>query len=322
MNNKQKTLLTSIILIAVIAVGIFAFSASTQKNEKLSIVSSFYPLTFLIQEIGGDQIQVTQLAPSNTEIHGWEPSASHIVAAEDSDIIVYNGAGLDHWMEDDVLPALSNSKTRTVVESTLGLELLLGEEHDEHEEETEAEQNDHGLYDPHTWVSPYMAKLQAEKIYDAIIEVDPNHESYYTKRWLDLKDRLSQLDGNYSAMLLNASKSTIFVSHEAFGYLADRYGFKQRGVIGLSSDEQPSAATIASLIDEMEEHETYVVYVDPVYSREYVETIKLEVQARTGQTVTILNLYLMLGPTDLDLLEQMDLNLDNLAVGLEAGQQG
>jgi len=320
MNNKQKTFLTIIILIAVIAVGAVAFSASTQKTEKLGVVASFYPLAFLSQEIGGDQVQVIQLVPSNTEIHGWEPSASHIVAAEDADIIVYNGAGLDHWMEDDVFPVLSNAKTRTVVESTLGLELLTSEEHDEHEEETGAEEHDHGLYDPHTWVSPYMARLQAEKIYDALVEVDPDHESYYTKRWLDLEGRFSQLDGDYSGRLSNASKSAIFVSHEAFGYLADRYGFEQRGVIGLSADEQPSAATIASLIDEMEEHETYVVYVDPVYSREYVETIKSEVQARTGQAVTILNLYLMLGPTDdLDLLEQMHLNLANLEVGLETG---
>jgi zinc transport system substrate-binding protein len=318
MNQKQKLLLASIILITIIGVGAVAFFTSTPKPEKLSVVTTIYPLAFLSQEIGGDQIQVTQLVPSNTEIHGWEPSASHIIAAEDADIIIYNGAGLDHWMEDDVLPALSNTETRTVIESTLGLELLTGEEH-EHESEAGDEEHEHGRYDPHTWVSPYMAKLQAEKIYAALVQLDPEHESYYTLRWLDLEGRLEQLDSEYSTGLSTAGKEAIFVSHEAFGYLAHRYGFEQHGVIGLSADEQPTATTIANLIEEMREHETYVVYVDPVYSREYAQTIQSEVQAQTGQVVTVLKLYLMLGPTDeMDLLEQMQGNLANLKSGLEA----
>ena len=307
MNKKQKILLTSIILITIIGAAAVAFSTSTSKSDKLRIVATFYPLAFLSQEIGGDQVQVTQLIPSNTEIHSWEPSAAHIVAADDADIIVYNGAALDQWMEDDVLPTLSSAKTRIVVDSTLGLNLLSGEEHE------------HGLYDPHTWVSPHMAKMQAEKIYDAIVQVDPEHESYYTQRWLSLRSSLEELDSDYLAGLSTAQKDEIFVSHEAFGYLAHQYGFEQHGVIGLSADEQPSASTIANLVSEMEEHQTYVVFVDPVYSSEYTQTIKSEVQAQTGQNVTILELYLILGPTDnMDLLQQMQVNLTNLKIGLEA----
>ena len=313
MNRKQKLFLASITLIIIITVSIFAFSSIRQNSGKLNVVTTFYPLTFLSQEIGGDYIQVTQLVPSNTEIHSWEPAASHIIAAEDADIILYNGAGLDQWIEDDVLPALSNTKTRTVVETTLGLELLSGNEH-----ESESEEHEHGLYDPHTWVSPYMAKLQAEKIFNALVQKDPQHEVYYTERWMDLKGRLEQLDNEYLTGLSTAKKDAIFVSHEAFGYLAHRYGFEQYGVIGLSADEQPSAATIAILIGLMQEHDTFVVYVDPVYSSEYAQMIKSEIQTQTGDTVTVLELYLMLGPTDgKDLLTQMQLNLANLKTGLD-----
>lgn len=319
MNKKQKIFLASIILIATIAIGATAFSASSPKSDKISIVVTFYPLSYLSQEIGGDYIEVTQLVPSNTEIHSWEPSASHIVAAENADIIVYNGAGLDHWMEDDVLTALSSTKTRAIVDSTLGLDLLSGEDEDEHEHETDAEEHEHGLYDPHTWVSPYMAKLQAEKIYNTLVQVDPENENYYTQRWQTLEAKLEQLDNDYSMGLANKGKKIIFVSHEAFGYLAHRYGFEQHGVIGLSADEQPSAATIAGLIAEMTEHQTFVIYVDPVYSTKYAQTIKSEVQAQTGQNVNILELHLMLGPTDTaDLLQQMETNLANLKIGLEA----
>jgi zinc transport system substrate-binding protein len=316
MNRKQKLLIVGTVLTAVIlVVTASAFFGATPPTSKLQVVATFYPLAFFSQEIGGEHVQVTQLVPSNTEIHAWEPSASDITSAEEADIIVYNGAGLDHWMEDEILPALSNAKARIIVDTTEGLQLLTGETED-NEHGNEHEQ---GLYDPHTWVSPYMGKLQAEKIYGVFVHEDPTHESYYTNRWLNLENKLEQIDANYTAELSVKQKNTIFVSHEAFGYLAHRYGFEQHGVIGLSADEQPSAAVIANILDLMVEHQTYVVYVDPVYSEEYAQTLKNELQAQTGQSVTILKLYLILGPIDgKDYLEQQLFNLESLKVGLEA----
>lgn len=321
MNKKQKMLIIGTILVVSVIVVASALFVTPPKSARLKIVATFYPLAFLSQEIGGDHIEVTQLVPNNTEIHSWEPAASHIIAAEDADIIICNGAGADHWMEDDILPALSTEKNRTIVETTEGIELLLNDsnEHETENQETDEEEHDHGLYDPHTWLSPYTAKLQAEKIYNAIVEEDPDHESYYYERWINLKNRLEQLDANYSAKLSTKQKGEIFVSHEAFGYLASRYGFEQHGVIGLSADEQPSATTIVNIVNLMIEHETFIVYVDPVYSDQYAQTLKNELQAQTGQSVTILKLYLILGPTDdKDFIGQMQSNLDNLKIGLEA----
>jgi zinc transport system substrate-binding protein len=318
MNKKQKILLISTIAIVVIVAGVASAFFISTPTDKLQVVATFYPLAFFSEQIGGENVQVTQLVPSNTEIHAWEPTASDIASVEEADIIVYNGAELDHWLEEEILPALSNAKARTVVETTEGLTLITGE-HEEHDEHGHEDEHEHGLYDPHTWVSPYMAKLQAEKIYDALVAQDPEHESYYTSRWLNLRSTLEQLDADYTNELVNKQKEEIFVSHEAFGYLAHRYGFEQHGVIGLSADEQPSAATIATILDLMIDHETYVVYVDPVYSDEYAQTLKNELEAQTGQSVTILKLYLILGPIDdLDYLEQQEANLDSLKVGLEA----
>jgi zinc transport system substrate-binding protein len=319
MNNKQQLLLATVILIiTVTAISAFTLTANNTPTTKLSIVTTFYPLTYLTQEIGGDQIQVTQLVPSNTEIHSWEPSSAHIVATDDADIIIYSGAGADSWMEHDILPALSNTKTRTIVDSSHGLQLIANQEH-EHEDEMGEEEHELVLYDPHLWISPYMAEQQGQNIYNALVQADPQHESYYAQRWNNLETQLIQLDSDYLDALKNATKKEIFVSHAAFGYLAYRYGFEQHGVIGLSADEQPSANTLATLVETMKERENYVVYVDPVYSREYAQTIQSEVQRQTGKTVTILELYLMLGQTDdMNFLQQMQSNLSNLKQGLGA----
>jgi zinc transport system substrate-binding protein len=314
MNQKQKALITITIIAVICLAAATTLFATQPKTNNLKIVATFYPLAYMSQEIGGDHVEVTQLVPDNTEIHSWEPSSSDIVTTNDADIIICNGAGADHWMEDDIIPSLSTTKTRTIVETTSGLELLLGTPEEEEEEE-----HDHGIYDPHTWISPYMAKLQGEKIYNAIVQKDPDHESYYTQRWNTLKSQLEQLDSQYSTQLANKGKTEIFVSHAAFGYLAYRYNFNQTGVIGLSADEQPSAATIANIVNTMEEHQIYTVYVDPIYSTDYANTLKTEIQQQTGHEVTILELYLILGQTDnQNMIEQMQANLNNLKIGLEA----
>ena len=134
---------------------------------------------------------------------------------------------------------------------------------------------------------------------------------------MNLSARLKALDDDYMKALSNKTKDEIFTTHAAFGYLAERYGFEQHGVIGISADEQPSTSTISSLVDLMEEHEIYVIYTDPVFADDYEQTLKRELEAQTGQDVEIVKLYFMLGPIDdLDYFEQQEANLKNLKVGL------
>jgi zinc transport system substrate-binding protein len=175
------------------------------------------------------------------------------------------------------------------------------------------------VYDPHTWISPKMASGQGEAIYLALAAEDPAHADDYLERWTDLKGILEDLDERYMSELSETGHGVIFVNHEAYGYLAERYGFEQEGIMGISADEQPSASAIARMAGEMEEHGVYVIYLDPVYSDEYVNTLKETVEGTTGHEVQILKLYLMTGEIDgLGYLEQMGANLEALKVGLDA----
>ena len=313
MNKRQKFFVIAtitIVLTAMVAAAYYSILQKEMDGGKLKVVASFYPLAFFAQEIGGEEVTVRQLIPDNTEVHTWQPSFADILAVDEADVIIYNGASLDHWFEDDIL-SIVDSSDKIIVETTKGVKLLETEpEHaDEHEE----------LDDPHTWISPFLAKQQAQNIYEALIQKDPNHEDYYSERWQKLKMRFEELDNNYLAGLSTKNKKEIFVAHSAFGYLADRYGFKQYGVIGISADEQPSASVYAGLVEMMIEHETYVVYVDPVYTDESAQTLKNELERLSGQDAQILRLYFMLGTIDgLDYFGQQEKNLENLKTGLEA----
>ena len=313
MNKRQKLFViatTVIVLTAVFATAFYSLQNKTE-NDKLKVVATFYPLAFFAQQIGGEQVTVKQLIPDNTEVHNWQPSFGDILALDEADVIIYNGASLDHWFEDDILPTIDSSN-KIIIETTEGVNLL----------ETEQENDDHeheGPYDPHTWISPFIAKQQAQNIYESLVQKDPNNLDYYTERWQNLKAQFEELDNNYLSGLSTKAKEEIFVTHSAFGYLTDRYGFEQHGVIGISADEQPSASTYANLVEMMMEHETYVVYVDPVYADESAQTLRNELERLSGQDVQILKFYFMLGDMDgLDYFGQQEKNLENLKIGLEA----
>lgn len=203
--------------------------------------------------------------------------------------------------------------------SDLGKNLVLaavtamnGGSHDHGEDE-----HDHGLYDPHTWISPHIAKQQAQRIRDALMAKDPANSTHYAGRYNALAQNFDDLDSEYLTIKDGKVRESIFVAHGAFGYLADRYGFSQESVIGISANEQPSPTTIAALVKKMVDSQTYYVFFDPVYSDAYVNTLKANVESASGHSVTVLRIYLMTGPVDdKDYLEQMRFNLENIKEGL------
>ena len=317
MKKRQKLFVavTTIIILTALSVTTFYSFQNKAEDNKLKVVATFYPLAFFAQQIGGEEVTIKQLIPDNTEVHNWQPSFTDILDLDDADVIIYNGVSLDQWFEDDVLPIIDSSN-KIIVETVQGVNLLeTRQENDAHEHNHENE----GMYDPHTWISPFIAKHQAQNIYEALIQKDPDNRDDYTERWQELKTRFEELDDKYMTDLSTKRKEEIFVSHSAFGYLANRYSFEQHGVIGISADEQPIAQTYANLVQLMQEHETYVVYVDPVYAGESAQTLSNELRRLSGKNVEILKLYFMLGEIDgLDYFGQMEKNLENLKIGLEA----
>ena len=310
--SNNRTIIIAAVAVALIAGALLMYPRlqPTEEASGIKITTSFYPLAYFAEEIGGENVQVSTLIPYNSEVHSWQPSISDIAETEESDLIIYLGAGLDHWVEDDILGTI-NTDGKVILEASTGIELLREEGH------TEDYGHDHDDGDPHLWVSPYKAYMIAENIYTAIKEADPDNTDYYTANWEQLEASLTSLDQEYQTELASAAGKTFFTTHSAYGYIADRYNLEQHGVIGLSADEQPSTAQITEIVDAMVAENSYVIYVDPVYSTEYAETLQTELTSRTGEPVEILELYLMLGPLDdLDYLGQLETNLDNLKQGL------
>ncbi len=308
MNWKQASLLvvTGMMFLTVIAAGMEVEPEGDDLRP--GVVASFYPLGYLTQEIAkGTTFSVTTLMPPNQEVHSYHPTTRDWLEATRAEVLVYNGGGVDRWFEEELLEDLDTSK-KVVVETTEGLELLEAHGHDH-------DDADDGDTDPHTWLSPWMAAQQGQAIYEALSAYAPDPR--LDTNWQALRSRLLASDGEYTATLENATLEEVIVSHEAYGYLAHRYGFEQHGVIGISVEEQPSAAAITDLVDLMEEEGIYTVFVDPVYSEDYARTVEEELEGRTGEDVRVDRLYFCLGPVDgLDYEAQIRSNLAALALAL------
>jgi zinc transport system substrate-binding protein len=127
---------------------------------------------------------------------------------------------------------------------------------------------------------------------------------------------LNKLDSDFKDGLKGRKKNDIITTHEGFNYLAKRYGFVAHAAIGISGDEQPSTGDMANLVKMIDEKDLGFIFVEPVYSDQYMETVSDE----TGTEILILDgLHGRLGVhSDMDYFMIMYENLKNLRKGLEA----
>ena len=147
------------------------------------------------------------------------------------------------------------------------------EEHDSHEG------HDHGNIDPHVWISPKISQSLALSIKDSLVEISPEQKETFEKNYEELINELQQLDTDFEEMAQTAKNKTFFVSHAAFGYIANTYGLEQLAVAGLNSQDEPSQKELTKLIDLAEEKNINYILFEQNVSSKLTEVIQREIGA-------------------------------------------
>lgn len=287
--------LISIIMAAVLITGLAACGKVAEKPAQqsgLTIYASFYPMQFLASEIAGDKAQVISLVPAGVEPHDWEPKPRTMAELQESDMLVYNGAGMETWLE-DMLPSIQKAGVKTVNASS-GLELLPFDEKnaDEHEDEAGKEDEHEELaYDPHVWVSPAKYKQQARNVLNALVEIDSTNQEYYRANYNKLIEQLDKLDSDFKQAAANFDSKVFIVSHAAFEYLAKEYGLTQMPIRGVTPQSEPSPAKLAELVKVCRENEVKYIFFESLVSPKLSQALANEVGAKTlvlndGQGIT------------------------------------
>ncbi|HHV29028.1 metal ABC transporter substrate-binding protein [Acetivibrio mesophilus] len=289
-------------------------------EDKITVYASFYTMYDFAKKIGGDRINLTNVMPEGTEPHHWEPSPRDMLQIEKADVFVYNGAGMEPWVE-KVLGSINN-KSLVVVETSRNIELLQGshshdEDHEEENPEDEHHSHDDLEYDPHVWLSPKNAKKQMEAIKDAFIKADPANSEYYEMNFNDNAEKLDILDREYREELSKCTKKDIVVGHQAFGYLCEEYGLKQNAIEGLNADSEPTPARMAEIVKFIKEKDVKVIFSEKLLSQKVPKAIASE----TGAKVEFLNPLGGLAKEDIDAGKEyfsiMRENLEALKKALE-----
>lgn len=238
-------------------------------NGKVKVAASFYSMADFAQKIGGDNVEVTCLVPSGTEPHDWEPSTSDIKTIETAAVLVYNGAGMEHWVS-DTLASVSN-KNLVAVEASSGVDLrrLSSEEL----QEARAEDPDASDTDPHVWLDPKNVKIEMENIRAALAKVDPDNAAVYQQNYDKWASECDKLDKEFTEGLSSVSQKSIVVSHEAYGYLCQAYGLDQVAIEGIEPDAEPDAQTMAEIVQFVKDNNVKVIFSEELVSPKVAQSI-------------------------------------------------
>jgi len=286
--------------------------------DTVSVAATIYPLAYLAQEVGRANVSVTQITPAGVEPHDFEPSPPNLAMVERAKLLVLQGAGLDHWAE-NIAPDLRAKGVQTL---TMTEHFLLLPGHDEDVEVAWSSSgtgtvHEHSSGDPHLWLDPVLFRQQAALIRDALVAVDPAHAEEYRKNASDIAKRLQDLDAAYRAGLAQCAKREIITSHDAFGYLAKRYGFTVIPISGLSPEEEPSPKRLAQIADLAKAKGITVIFFETLVPAKLAETIAQEIGATTAVLNPIEGITEEQQTTGQNYLTLMTDNLQQLRIALQ-----
>ena len=266
---KKKSVMVVLLLGFVVLFFSILADQQVEGQSKIQIYTSIYPLHDLASRIVGDKFELELVVPNGVEIHGYEPSPRKIASLEKADLFFYIGLGLESWAE-KVVQNLEEAGVKTV-RVTKDLKLLELEEHD-HSNCNCHEHHGH-TYDPHVWLDPFNMKEIAYLITEELIRLDQGNQEFYRANYRDYAAEIEQLDREFKEGLAEKKREYVLVSHSAFGYLGQRYGFKQLSVTGISPDQEPTPGSLARLIGEVKEHNLEYIFLETLASPKTVDVL-------------------------------------------------
>jgi len=240
--------------------------SSGKVTNRISVVTSFYPLYFFAREIVGDKANVVNITPAGAEPHDYELSTRDLADIEQADALVVNG-DMEPWV-DEVTQNLKGKDVKVIVAGSSLMNLTEIEEGETHA-------------DPHIWLDPVKAKGLANAIADGLKAADPENGSFYEMRKIALEEKLDALDELYREGLTSCRIRDFVTSHSAFSYLATRYNLSQVPITGLSPEDEPSAKQLAVVAKFSKDNGVKYIFFETLVSPKLSETIANEVGAKT-----------------------------------------
>lgn len=264
----------ALVLAAGPACGSTEEATADPSTEGLVVATTVAPITSIAAAVIGDLAEIRGLVPEGTNSHTFEPPPSAAETLADADVLFLNGLQLEEPTKELAVANLSDGAP--IVE--LG-ELTITE--------------DRYLYDfsfpeaggkpnPHLWTNPPMAVTYAELIRDQMIELDPDNEATYRANTTAFEAEVDELDAGMRAAFetVPPDDRKLLTYHDAYAYFAREYGWEVIGAIQVADFQEPTAAEVADLIDQVRDEDLPAIFGSEVFPSPVLEQIGSEAGVR------------------------------------------
>ena len=240
----MKRLIAALLCLCLVLCGCTAQPEKPHDETKLQIVCTSFPAYDFAREIADDRAELTLLIKPGSEVHSYEPTPKDMIRIQESDLFICNGGESEQWAKTLITPELNTiymmDCVDTVEESADGI--------------YNAEDGEPEL-DEHVWTSPLNAIKISEEICNALCKLDTDNAEEYKMNFAAYKAQLMALDREFQQVIKNSGKHTlVFADRFPMRYFALEYGLDCYAAFpGCSSETEPSAKTVAYLIDRVRE---------------------------------------------------------------------
>jgi manganese/iron transport system substrate-binding protein len=244
-----------------------------RENTKPQVVVTSTIITNLAAEIGGEEVQITGILKPGADPHIYEPVPADSRVLEEANLILYNGYNLEPGIIKLMNATGGNVKKIPVGEVVKYLKLDKGK--------------GEIVPDPHVWGSAANVISMVKAIRDSLIELSPEDKNKFVENAKRLTDELQQLHIwiNQEIQTIPLDKRKLITTHDAFQYYGNAYKIAISGtLIGISTEEQPSAQTVKKLVESIKKIGVPAIFAETTINPALIKTVAEEAGVKLAPT--------------------------------------
>lgn len=279
---------TKVLLTALLA----ACATPSLAADKLKVATTFTIIADMAQNVAGEHAQVVSITKPGAEIHDYEPTPKDLATAQDAQLILWNGMGLERWFE-KFFSNIKGAESVNVSEGITPIAISSGEYK--------------GKPNPHAWMSASNAKIYVDNIAAALIKADPENKAHYEANAQAYKAKIEEIESKSREAIAKIPEAQRWLvsSEGAFSYWTADFGFKEAYLWPINAEQQGSPQQVAALIKTVKAENIPVVFSESTISDEPIKQVAKETGAAYGGVLYVDSLSEPDGvtPTYLDLLD-------------------
>lgn len=291
--------------LALSACGATPTSGGDEGDDRPLVLTTFTVLKDIAAQVAGEHLRVESITREGAEIHGYEPAPSDIRIAEEAELVLVNGLGLEAWFEQFIEVAGTDHVVLSAGIDTIDI----------------TEDADAGMPNPHAWMSPSNAEIYVQNTAAALSELDPEHAADYEANARAYTEELLEVGTTLTDTLesLPAEQRALVTCEGAFSYLARDAGLEEQYIWPVNAEHEATPQQVASTIEFVRDTQVPAVFCESTVNDTAMQQVVEATGADFGGTLYVDSLTTADGPAP-SYLDLIRYDAETIAAALTGGE--